>query len=73
MQYLLSEAVITEVEDRDEAEVHRKRATGLALSEAKRIAEQFVDVDGIALRSANARISKAAADAQVRSAVDYIV
>lgn len=61
VHYLLSDAVITEIEVRDEAELLGERATRLALSEAKRIAEQFVD----ALRSANARSSKAAADAQV--------
>lgn len=61
MRYLLSETLVTEIEARDEAELHGRRTASLVLSEAKRIAEQFVD----ALRSANARISKAAADAQV--------
>lgn len=61
----MSETVVTEIEARDEAELHGKRATRLVLSESKRIAEQFVD----ALRSTNARTTKAAADAQVPNSV----
>eukprot|EP00752_Nemacystus_decipiens_P008396 g7506.t1 len=60
VHYVLSETVMTEIEHRDKAEMHRKRTTGLALSEAKRIAEQFVD----ALRSANGKLTQAAADAK---------
>lgn len=57
----MTETVVTEIEARDEAERHGKRTTSFVLSEAKRIAEQFVD----ALRSADTHISKAAKDAQV--------
>lgn len=62
VHYILSETVVTEIEARDEAEHHGKRTASLVMSEAKRIAELFVE----ALRSANARIGEAAADAQVR-------
>eukprot|EP00903_Cladosiphon_okamuranus_P015742 g14530.t1 len=64
VHYLLKETLVTEIEARDEAERHGKRTTSLVLSEAKRIAEQFVDV----LRSADACVSKAAQDAQAEVA-----
>ena len=59
---MLSETLIKEIEAREEAELLGKWTTHLVLSETKRIDEQFVD----ALRSADARINSAAADAKVR-------
>ncbi len=66
MQYLLTETLIAGIEAREDAELLGKRTTSLVLSETKRIDEQFVD----ALRSANARINNAAADAKVSCTTD---
>lgn len=61
VQLLLSETLIAEIEAQDESEVHGKRTLSVVLSEAKRIAEQFVD----ALRSATIRVNEAVASTQV--------
>lgn len=61
MRNVLSETLITEIEAQDESEVHGKRTLRVVLSEAKRIAEQFVE----ALRLATTQVNDAAASAQV--------
>ncbi|CAB1117470.1 unnamed protein product [Ectocarpus sp. CCAP 1310/34] len=61
VEHLLSESVIADIEAREEAEAHGRKTLALVLSEAKRIANQFVD----ALKSADARINDAAANSKM--------
>ncbi|CAM9391209.1 unnamed protein product [Ectocarpus fasciculatus] len=61
VEHLLSESLIADIEAREKAETHGRKTLALVTSEAKRIADQFVE----ALKSADKRINDAAADSKM--------